>query len=67
MKNNVKSAIFFAAMLAMTVACQSKKTESEATNTDTTTVVESETIATGDSATVVTDSATIVSPDSTKK
>ena len=68
MKNTVKSALFFAAMLALAVGCQSKKNESEnkAMN-DTATVVESETIISGDSAEIITDTAKYVVPDSVKK
>ncbi|WP_338869648.1 hypothetical protein WBJ53_20675 [Spirosoma sp. SC4-14] len=68
MKNTIKGALFFAAMLSFAVACQSKKSETEETaaTTDTATVVESETIVSGDSAEIITDSAKIAIPDSVK-
>lgn len=66
MKNTLKSAFFFAAMIALTVGCQSKKTEATEEKTGTETVIESETLINGDSTMIVSDTATFV-PDSTKK
>lgn len=66
MKNIVKSAFFFAAMLTLAVGCQSKKAETESTAGDTATVVESETLTSGDTTLVVSDTAKIAPADSAK-
>ncbi|GAB3886565.1 hypothetical protein [Spirosoma agri] len=67
MKNQLKSALYFVAVLGIATACQSKKTETDQAASDTTTVIENDTLTSGDATVVESDTTKIVVPDSTKK
>lgn len=51
----------------MATACQSKRTESDQAASDTTTVIENDTITSGDATLVESDTTKMIVPDSTKK